>query len=192
MTTHSKEPENSWERQPGEGTPAYQAFCLYRDLPHRNPPEKRCIRAVCEILHKSRVTLGDWSVKWNWVERCRDYDNELQREEFEVRKAAIREMQEAHITVAKALQKKALKALAELPQETMSARNILDYLIQGIELERRAKIEQAEAVGPTTSFNKGNKTGFLAEMDEPEESTMMQLVKSLETARKEKEQRKEK
>jgi hypothetical protein len=192
MTTHSNSPEYSWERQPGEGTPAYQAFCLYRDLPHRNPPEKRCIRAVCEILHKSRITLGDWSVKWNWVERCRDYDNELQKEELEVRKAAIREMQDAHISVAKALQKKALKALAELPQETMTARNILDYLIQGIELERRAKIEQAEAVSPATAFSKGSKTGFLAEMDEPEESTMMQLVKSLETARKEKEQRKEK
>jgi hypothetical protein len=74
----------------------------------------------------------------------------------------------------------------------MTARNILDYLIQGIELERRAKIEQAEAVSPATAFSKGSKTGFLAEMDEPEESTMMQLVKSLETARKEKEQRKEK
>jgi len=192
MTTRREPTENSWERQPGEGTSVYAAFCVYRDRPHRNPPEKRCVRLTAEEIGKSFTTVNVWCTKWNWVERCRDYDNELQKEELEVRKAAIREMQDAHISVAKALQKKALKALAELPQETMTARNILDYLIQGIELERRAKIEQAEAVSPATAFSKGSKTGFLAEMDEPEESTMMQLVKSLETARKEKEQRKEK
>ena len=170
-----------WDRQPKESTTAYQAFCVYRDGPYKNPPIKRSMRGVAEALGRNRSTIGTYMVKNKWVERCQEYDNEIQHIELEERKAAIKEMQKLHIDVAKSLQKKALKALAELPEEQMSARNILDDIIQGIELERRARIEQIE--GTPSNARSGGKPGLVAELDEPEQSTMMQLVKSLEAAR---------
>lgn len=182
------ETEYSWDRQPGEPSQAYRAFLIFRDLPHRSPPVKRTKRAVAtELGTKGKTRVIEWGQKWNWDERARDYDNELQHIELEERKEQIRGALENKIKIGKALQGKALKALAELPQEVLSARNVLDYLAQGVAMEHDALLELTGGLG-AASGGKAN-GGIIAEMNEPEESTMMQLVRSLEAAQKKKEQK---
>jgi len=60
-----------WERQNNESSKAYAAFCVYRDL----GPE-RSLEKVRQNLDKPRTRkwLGEWSVKYNWVERAQAYD----------------------------------------------------------------------------------------------------------------------
>lgn len=179
--------EHSWDRQPGESTTEYRAFCAFRDLPYQDPPRRRSRAGAAAFMGKNnRPLFNKYAAKWNWEERARDYDNELQHVELDKRKADIKKALERHLQYSKALQTKAMKALTELPQEVMSARNVLDYLIQGVEMERRALQEIVEGLGGAV-VTKGKGT-ILGDMTEPEESTMMQLVKSLEAAHRKKEQ----
>lgn len=171
-----------WERQPGESDQAWEAFLLYRDMSHEDtgPKKKRRLATVADKLGKSVKLIERWSRNWGWVERCREYDNELQRIGMEETRSAVKQMLKTHIAFAQALQKKALQALSRLDEDDMSARNILDYLAQGIALERQARIETAEMSSPNAS-----KDSPLAVLEEPENSAMLQLVDSLHAAREE-------
>lgn len=62
----------TWERQPGETDKSYAAFCTYRDM----PMSERSIQAVGR-KHKLKNANhhGQWSIKFNWVQRCRAFDS---------------------------------------------------------------------------------------------------------------------
>ena len=187
-----QETEHTWERQPGESTRAYEAFCIFRDLPHQSPPKKRSKRLTAALMSTGgkptqyKTWVMTCGKKYNWDERARDYDNELQRIQLEERKEQIRQALENKIKIGKGLQAKALKALAELPTEVLSARNVLDYLERGAAMEHDALIELTGGLG-AASGGKPN-GGIMGELNEQVESTMMQLVRSLEAARRKKEQ----
>ena len=140
--------------------------------------KKRRLASVAEKLGKSLKLIERWSRTWDWVERARAYDNELQRISMEETREAVRKMLKDHMTMAQALQKKAMTALLRLDDESLSTKNILDYLVQGIELERQARLEAADVGRP--GMTKGSP---IAELEEPEQSTMVQLVQSLKKAR---------
>lgn len=180
MSRKTSSEQELWERQPGESSVAYEAFLLYRNMGHEPEGEKkkRRLASVAKKLGKSLKLMERWSFTWDWVERARAYDNELQRIGMEETRAAIKKMLKDHMTMAQALQKKAMNALLRLDDENLTARNILDYLAQGIELERQARLESAEVGRPASA--KGS-PGIA--LDEPEQSTMVQLVQSLQKAR---------
>jgi len=165
----------AWERKTGESGPAFQAFCLYLGLPYSEEPTGRSLAKVGQKLGKSTTLMERWSTAHEWQERCREYDNEIQREELEARKVAVKAMQQEHIATARKMIEQARAALEKLEPEDMKPRNILDFLKVGMELERRALFElladsevQAEYEPDNISYN-----------------PMLQLVKSLEDARKE-------
>lgn len=136
--------EELWGRLAGESSVAYEAFLLYRNMSHEpGEKKKRRLASVAEKLGKSLKLIERWSRTWDWVERARAYDNELQRISMEETRAAIRKMLKDHMTMAKALQKKAMTALLRLDDQSLTARNILDYLVQGIEIERQARLQAA-------------------------------------------------
>ncbi|MBP5971588.1 hypothetical protein HW132_02245 [Brasilonema sp. CT11] len=67
----------SWERQTGESNKAWAAFQVFRDL-----GGKRTITAAQEVLQRPigyRRTLEEWSSRYNWVARCREYDQYIDR-----------------------------------------------------------------------------------------------------------------
>jgi phospholipase C len=70
-------PKLPWERWPLEPEEAWRAFELYRDM----EPGSRSQRAVSAALATDASSAAhsgwrvrQWSVDWQWVERCRAYD----------------------------------------------------------------------------------------------------------------------
>jgi len=120
-----------WERQKGESEKAFEAFAAYRDL-----GEKRTISAVVKKLQKSRSLIDRWKERWNWLERVREYDNELERAAKEKVVKERKDMTARHIQIAMQLQKKALAALKELSVEKMSPKDIKEYIKMATDLER--------------------------------------------------------
>lgn len=92
-----------WERQTGESSKAYRAFCIYRDL-----GPKRSLRRTAGVYYNEKpgVNLGRiklWSSKYHWVARCEawdDYQDELARER---QTQEIQEMRERHARQGKVL-----------------------------------------------------------------------------------------
>ena len=124
----------TWERQPEESTQAFEAFTVYR--------EERSITRVAQKLDKSRTVVGKWSSQWNWVDRCRDYDNSLQAVDFEEKRAAIHAMHQKHLQVGNALLAKAEKALTDLDLADCSPKVVLEALKLAMEIERKATYEE--------------------------------------------------
>src|SRR5215467_5679024 len=85
-----------WERQPGESARAFAAFCLFRDIGPR-----RSLRECCRRFYGDRTmsNLGQsstWSGKWQWVERCRAWDDHLDALARQEQERQRKEMVERH------------------------------------------------------------------------------------------------
>lgn len=111
--------DKPWERQKGESEKAFEAFVTYRDM-----GEKRTLTAVAEKLQKSGTLIRRWKSAWDWAERVRAYDNELEKEAHTKAVKDRKAMVDRHIGIAMQLQKKALEALGHLSAEEMSAKDI--------------------------------------------------------------------
>ncbi|HJB36535.1 MAG TPA: hypothetical protein H9942_00520 [Candidatus Acutalibacter ornithocaccae] len=123
--------DKPWERQKGESEKAFGAFAAYRDM----GPE-RTISAVVKKLGKSRTLIDRWKERWDWQERVRAYDNELEKEARAKAVQGRKDMTERHIKIAMQVQKKALEALASLSVEDMSPKDIKEYIKMATDLER--------------------------------------------------------
>lgn len=126
--------ELAWERQPGESEEAYEAFTDY----YKNP--KRSQKKTAKAVGKSDALIYRWSVRWHWTERAREYDNALVREEYTATLNEIRKMNKAQAAIGLLLQKKGQEALEKLNLKKMSAKDLLQFLIQGTTIERRARL----------------------------------------------------
>lgn len=132
--------DKPWERQQGESEKAYEAFAAYRDM-----GQDRTITAVVKRLKKSRSLIDRWKDRWDWPERVRAYDNELEKA---ARAKAVKErkaMTDRHIGIAMQLQKKALEALTSLSVEDMSAKDIKEYIKMATDLERLNRTLEEES-----------------------------------------------
>lgn len=139
--------DKPWERQSGESEKAFEAFVVYRDM-----GRERTVTAVAKKLSKSRQLLERWKERWDWQERVRTYDNELEKEAKESAAKAIREMTERHIRIAMQLQKKALEALQNLSLKKMTAKDIKEFIKMATDLERLNRtLEEESSKGRETS-----------------------------------------
>jgi hypothetical protein len=80
-----------WERQPGEGDQAFQAFATYRDM----GPD-RSTRAVAQKLSKSASLIGRWSTQHRWVIRVEAWERENDRVRIQGHREAVEEMTRRH------------------------------------------------------------------------------------------------
>lgn len=145
--------DKPWERQKGESEKAFEAFAAYRDM-----GSERSITKVVQSLNKSRALIGRWSSRWEWTERVRAYDNELEKA---ARAKAIKDrkdMTDRHIKIAMQLQKKALEALTSLEVEAMSPKDIKEYIKMATDLERLNRTLEEES-----SKGKGDSSTSLAD-----------------------------
>lgn len=130
-----------WERQPGESSKAYAAFCVYRDL----GPERSLEKALQNLSKKrAKWQLWQWSSKHNWVARCQAYDDYIERRKREEKEKAILEMAERHARLAVAFQQKVVERLRELDPYQLSPSDLVKWLDVATKLERLSRGEPTE------------------------------------------------
>lgn len=134
----SKDREEIWERQPGESAQTFEAFKIYRDL-----GLKRSNQKVCEELSKSRQLISRWKLAWNWDERARAYDNDLEKKAHREAVKNLKDMTSRHIKISVQLQQKALEALHLMDAKDMSPRDIREYIKLATDLERMNRASAA-------------------------------------------------
>ena len=136
-------PERLWERQDGESGKAYEAFAAYRDM-----GAARTVSAVARQLRKSRALIDRWKRRWNWPERVRAYDRELERAAHEEAVKAVREMSRRHIGLAVRMQSKALEALPKLNANKMRVKDVVALIHEAVKLERDSRAQIVEDTAP--------------------------------------------
>lgn len=129
-----------WERQEGEGVKPYEAFLIYLEM-----GEKRILQAVADRLHKSYTLIRRWKDAYNWVERCRAWDNYLQREAKKAAVSEVRAMNKRHIQIAIKLQDAAMEALAQKGNEIITEKNLATIVKLATDLERGSREAEVEA-----------------------------------------------
>lgn len=145
--------EYEWERKKGESSESYAAFKLYYQM-----GDKRSCAKVAKNLGRSNTLISGWCSKWDWVERARAYDNELARQEFAEACNAVKKMNEQQAQIGLLIQKKALEALREMKSKELYPKLLLQYLVQGAGLERKARDSDVE-------IKTGNKEKEINETD---------------------------
>lgn len=143
-------PDKPWERQNKESGQAYEAFALYRDM-----GRGRTVSAVVKKLKKSRSLLDRWKVRWDWESRVAAYDKDLEQQAKDEAIKDRKSMINRHIKIALQVQKKALKALDNLDVDSMSPKDIKDYIRMATDLERLSRTlddDSIEAISQEESF----------------------------------------
>lgn len=104
----------AWEKQEGEGTRAYEAFALYRDL-----GPARSLTKVAQELSKSRTLIARWSSTHDWVSRVEALearDEMIVRERLEER---LEEQAADHAARRAALLDKALEIAEQAADQAL-------------------------------------------------------------------------
>lgn len=127
--------EQPWERQKDESSKAFEGFTVYRDM-----GAERSLAKAGRSLGKSKTLLEKWSSQWNWVERARAYDNEIERQAKAKAVKEVKEMHSRHIKIALQLQAKALEALNKTKPTLMEPKDIKEFIKVATELERMNRI----------------------------------------------------
>ncbi len=138
----SEAPE-PWERQAGESSQAFDAFCAYRDLGSKRSLTKTSA-ANPDI---SLVMMRKWSVEWHWVDRVLSWEDEQDRVRREAQLKEIADMSARHVRIALTLQNKMTQRLVgddanrilPIDLNKISAGDLLRMLESGINLERMAR-----------------------------------------------------
>lgn len=137
-----------WERQPGETSKAYAAFCRYRDM----DPGKRSLAAVssqgkkCGKGGKPSTVIADLSAKHDWVARAAAYDDhmdELVRAKLEKQRL---DMAERQADVARAMIEKARERIKNIDLEDMSPQDVARWVDVATKTERLALGEPTDNV----------------------------------------------
>ena len=106
---------NPWDKRPEEGSKAFHAFTIYRDMGF----ERTCT-AVAKQLNRAIQLISRWKGKYDWKTRVDAYD---QFQDELAQRANVNDRAEFHkaaLTIAKAMQFKALQGIQALQtvQET--------------------------------------------------------------------------
>lgn len=130
-----------WERQPGETTRAFEAFVIYRDL-----GAGRSHRKTGQQLGKNLTTIGEWSVKYDWMKRVAAWDAEqdrIARNEMLAEMTATRKKQRRQ---AQRMQEKGMELLESISLGDAKLSEIVSLLKAGMEQERIAIGDVGEVI----------------------------------------------
>lgn len=99
-----------------------------------------------DIAEKTRATKNSsytlvwkWSKAHLWRERVRLYDDHLDRRRIRATEKEVNEMVTRHLSISGLMQNKALRRLQQMDDGDLTPRNVLDYLIEGIKIERTTR-----------------------------------------------------
>ena len=150
--------DSPWERQEGEGEKAYEAFLAYRDM-----GANRSVRAVGQKLGKSSTQIGKWSSRWKWVERCRAWDNQLQKEAKKTAASELRKMYQRHTKIAMQLQNVAIMSLAETKPSDIEPKDLVAFIKVATAIERESRIAELETASAEVAARGAEEPASLAD-----------------------------
>lgn len=128
-----------WDRQNGESNRQYSRFIIFRDL-----GRMRTLKQAVEMLHGigdsavSYRTLMQYAYEYRWTERAEAWDFAQDRLEAARMLALRREAHARHRRIASGLMAKAVTALTAIQPSDMTARDIVAFFKQAVDIESRA------------------------------------------------------
>ena len=137
-----------WERQPGEPTKAFHAFCHFRDLDLTQRTQGRAFtthqrgcrgKAVDpkKVLEPNTV-WKTWRRKWNWETRAEAHDREVDAALRRARLKQMEEMNERHAGIAKVVIAKVIERLETFSGATLTPGQMALLMREATAIERRA------------------------------------------------------
>lgn len=140
-----KENVYPWERIPWETSREYQKFCAYRDMNSSDKPiRKRSLQRLAKELGLSLDHLKKLSAKNDWVSRAAAYDEYLDELAREQNEAEIIKMRKNHALLASQMITKAAKRLLTMPEEEITAADLVRLVDVGVKIERLSRGESTE------------------------------------------------
>lgn len=144
-----------WERMLGESAKQYEKFCAYRDMRYSMPSngselaefdicKKRSIRVLAKTIGISHKPLEPLSTKFHWVERCEAYDTYMLERIRLKNEADIIAMKRRHAGIASRMILKATQRLLTIPEDEISASEIVRLVDIGVKIERLSRGESTE------------------------------------------------
>ena len=133
---------DSWEQSPTEPAKAYSAFCAYRDM-----GLARSLAKTAQALNHPpgyKQTLWEWSTKYAWQSRCRDYDQHMERVAQLEKENAIREMINRHARDAVKIQQMVMESLETTSLEATPPKDLIRVWQQAVRAERASRGLPAE------------------------------------------------
>jgi hypothetical protein len=153
------EKAESWERLPGETIGQYEKFCAYRDMKiPGDPAGRRSIRALAAMIGSPKRYLDKLSSSRQWVARAAAYDMEMERKVRAQNEAAILKMRKDHAELASQMIKKAAKRLLLIPEEELTAADVVRMFDIGVKIERLSRgqvTESRQISGEATVMHEG-------------------------------------
>ena len=158
-------PFESWKRLSGEGSAAFAAFCVFRDM----EADKRSIRGAVETVEpdakKQNGKYNVWrnyAAKFRWQERVADYDRYTDNlKQGELRKT-IEAQGEMHRAVTGKMLEVVKKKLDTMNPDELTQGNVTEWANMAIKAEREAgQFSEANCLGVSTSRNSTLKQGEL-------------------------------
>ena len=129
------ETTQSWSRQKGEPSQAYQAFAMYRDFgPLRNIRKVIRENALEPTLYAS---WSRWSKKFGWKKRAEEYDDHTEKVRLLILKAEEQERREAYRKMLSKVTRVVDERLDKLRAEELTANQTMDFLERSYELGSR-------------------------------------------------------
>lgn len=126
--TENEEDTQPWMQQKGEQSKSFYHFTIYRDLGASRTIES-VIDKIKEIVRECKENpdtpiedipkiptlsaLVGLSARWNWVSRCQDWDEHLDKIARTEKEKEIKSMAERHATDSRNLQEKVLKVIED-------------------------------------------------------------------------------
>lgn len=168
-----------WERQLGESTPSYTAWCVYRDMgKHRSLRKTHAEMVRTGVYHGKTLPpqFLEWSNKWRWPARAAAYDLHMERLVRQQREEEILAMNKRHITLAQSLQAKAAEKLRGLAASSLRMDTLLRYVIEAAKLERLARGEPETVVRQQQESTPGRENLDLRKLTAEEVSLLERLI----------------
>ncbi len=128
-------------RRNGEGKRAYAAYLAYRDM-----GVQRSLAKVGRELGKSTALMERWSGRYGWVARADAYDADLQQQIRLTQIAAVADMNERHVNLARAMLGIVARRLQSIVPEDLSPADTVRWAEALSKLERLARGEATERV----------------------------------------------
>lgn len=145
-----------WERQPGETAGSFGYFAIYRDMRYPKAPDgtditdgsvpfqKRSLRKLAAAVGVNFRNITRINEKYDWQKRVEAYDAHVDRTVREANEAAIVKMRTEHALLAQQMIRKATKRLLTIPEDQISAAELVRMVDVAVKVERLSRGESTE------------------------------------------------